>query len=88
MALGDVAHIGIARIDAPYLGIAQIDAGDVEPGLGKLDRQRQPDVTQPNDSYFRLARCESFPPNRGPCECFHLYAAHSCLFSQIELSRS
>ncbi len=45
--------------------LVEVDAGDLEPGLGELDRERQARVAQPDDADARFARRDSLLERRG-----------------------
>ena len=60
VALGNIADVGIAGVDAARLFVADVDSGHGESGLGELHRQRQADVSQPDDSDPRRARARIF----------------------------
>ncbi len=48
---GNVLHMRFAAIQAVDFGCQHVDAGNVETGLGELDRQRQADIAQPDDAH-------------------------------------
>ena len=52
----DVLDVGDAGIDLLHLARLHVNAGDPEPSLCILDRQRQTDIAQPDDTDVRRAR--------------------------------
>ena len=47
---GDVGDVALAGVDLLVLAVVDVEAGDTESRVREFDRQRQPDVPEPDEA--------------------------------------